>query len=199
MKKDVLITIMALLIFCFATTANAQEETMENEGKTSNMEMFISKAGIIIKTRDYNMPSIPTMYTMTNAETCIRVLKSGNVERYFYLIEMQGKNGTSTASIEYSDLLEIKKAIGTLKAEENVDVLNKPDYLENRIISSDGFFQVGYRVKNGRFESGKSTWYISWGRILSSEVVLRSIEDFEQALEDALKKMDELKTLTKRE
>ena len=56
-----------------------------------------------------------------------------------------GQYSTNTASIEYSDLLEVIKALKTLQSEEPKDVASNPDYLENKFITVDGF-QVGYFV-----------------------------------------------------
>ena len=66
-----------------------------------------------------------------------------------------GQYSTNTASIEYSDLLEVIKALKTLQSEEPKDVASNPDYLENKFITVDGF-EVGYFV-----DKGKSTWYLN--------------------------------------
>lgn len=198
MKKFLIfrIVVLNLLFFCYCcNVANAQEDNLESKERLSKIELFQSKKGVIIKSIDYNLPPITTMYTLTSSETKIRVLKTEDDEKYFYQIKIEGKSGSSTASIEYQDLLELIKAIKTLKAEENADVSRKNDYLENKFITSDGF-QVGYRIKNGRFETGKSTWYMGQGVLLYNEATLKSVDDFEQALENAKMKIDELKALT---
>lgn len=194
-----IIALQLLLLFGMANFAHAQDVKKETE-TTTKLEAFFSKPGVIIKTVDYKMASLPTMTITSNAETRIRVLKTESGDVYFYLIKIVGKNGSMTAAIEYSDLLNVINALKTLKAEEKADVTSKPDYLENKYVTSDGF-KVGYIIKNGWYEKGTSTWYLSQGihYDLGEGMVLRSVEDFEQAIEEAKQKIDELKTITGKE
>ena len=123
------------------------------------------------------------------AETRIRKVKSGNTETYFYQIEKEGKYGSSTASIEYSDLLEVIKAVKTLKSEVETDIASNPDYMENKFTTVDGF-QVGYYISKG-----KATWYIRLEKYGSDKTLfVTDGEIIETAFTNAKNKIDELKT-----
>jgi hypothetical protein len=125
----------------------------------------------------------------TNAETRIRKVKSGNTESYFYQIEKEGKYNSSTASIEYSDLLEVIKAIKTLKTEVDADISSNPDYMENKFTTVDGL-QVGYYVSKG-----KATWYIRLEKYGSDNTLfVADGETIDTAFTKAKNKIDELKT-----
>lgn len=191
-----IIALQLLFLFGMANLVNAQDVKKETETKTK-LEDFFSKPGIIIKTVDYKMTSLPTTTISSNAETKIRVFKTESGDVYFYIIKIVGKNGSMTAAIEYSDLLQVINALKTMKAEEKSDVSSKPDYLENKFVTSDGF-KVGYIIKNGWYEKGTSTWYLSQGSHcdLGDGMALRSIEDFEQGIEEAEQKIAELRTTT---
>ena len=166
-------------------TVYAQDVKKENETKTK-MEIFSSKTGVITKFIDFNLTKLPALYT--TADTRIRVLKSGNNDLYFYQIEKEGKYNSTTASIEYSDLLEVIKALKTLKAEVDADVQSDPDYMENKFTTSDGF-QIGYYVSNG-----KSTWYIRLEKYGSDNTLFfKSFDDIEISMENAKNKINELK------
>lgn len=79
---------------------------------------------------------------------------NGASTAYFYQITKEGKYHNSVASIEYSDLIELLKAVKVLKGEVTGDVAANSDYMENKFITIDGF-QVGYYVSKG-----KASWYI---------------------------------------
>jgi len=174
-----------LFVFGITSIVIAQDAKKENESKTK-MEMFSSKTGVITKFTDFQLPNLSALYT--SAETRIRVLKSGNNNVYFYQIEKEGKYNSTTASIEYSDLLEVIKALKTLKSEVDSDIQSNPDYLENKFITTDGF-QIGYYVSKG-----KSTWYIRLEKYGSDNTLFfNSVVGIEQSMENAKTKIDELK------
>jgi hypothetical protein len=66
----------------------------------------------------------------------------------------EGKYSNTTASIEYTDLIEVLKALKALQNEVNNDILANPDYLENKFVTVDGF-QVGYYIDKGTVH-----WYV---------------------------------------
>jgi uncharacterized protein with ParB-like and HNH nuclease domain len=101
-----------------------------------------------------------------------------------------GQYSTNTASIEYSDLLEVIKALKTLQSEEPKDVASNPDYLENKFITVDGF-EVGYYV-----DKGKSTWYLKlekYGNDNNTLFIKDGSSNIETAFNDAKTKIEELK------
>ena len=113
---------------------------------------------------------------------------SGTESLYFYQIEKKGQYSNTTASIEYSDLLEVIKALKTLKQEVEKDMAANPDYLENKFITVDGF-QIGYYV-----EKGKSNWYIKLEKYGSdSTLFIKDGVTVESAFDEAKAKIEELK------
>lgn len=173
------------LISVSSFAQDVKKEVQKNETK---MDLFSSKLGTITKYIDTNLPSIRASYE-TN-ETRIRKVISGGIPHYFYQIEKQGKYSNPTASIEYSDLLEIIKAINSLKAESEKDALSKPDYLENKFTTVDGF-QVGYYVENG-----KAVWFLRLEKFGSDNTLFpKDLEVIEYAFTEAKNKIEELKKL----
>ena len=147
MKKTLTILTLFMTVYSFS-----QDRDHESEPAKTKMETFASKTGVLTKFTDNNLSNLKTSYTV--AETRIRKINRGSDAKYFYQIEKLDKYGTTTASIEYADLLEIIKAFNTLKSEIENDISTKPDYLENKFTTEDGF-QLGYFVSRG-----KATWYI---------------------------------------
>jgi hypothetical protein len=183
MKKIIILAILISPLSLFAQ--DVKKESLEPKTK---MEVFVSKTGPITKFTDTNLPGLKTSYGMLT-ETRIRKISNGTASSYFYQIVKEGKYGSSTASIEYSDLIEVIKALKTLKAEVDKDIASKSDYLENKFITVDGF-QVGYYVSKG-----KSTWYLKLEKYGSDNTVfVTSVEELETAFNEAKAKMDQIKS-----
>lgn len=90
----------------------------DSEKKLTKFEQFTSKTGRISKFYDVNMPNISLSY-MGSLETGVRTLMGEQHNSYFYRIE-QGETQRSVshiAMIEYSDLVEINKALTKLVSE----------------------------------------------------------------------------------
>ena len=134
------------------------------------------------------MPNIPQSF-MGSLETSIRTLMGEQSNSYFYRIE-QGETQRSVshiAMIEYSDLVEINKALTKLVSEVEADCAANPDYLENRFITEDGF-QIGYYVSKG-----KANWYLKLERYSNSTVFIKNAEALTSNFPEAQKKIEELK------
>lgn len=182
MKNSILILFILISITTFS-----QETKKELEKEKTKIDAFASKTGTIIKLTDYKLTSIKTLYGGLS-ETRIRKINSGALVSYFFQIEKQGKYSTSTASVEYSDLLEVIKAINSLKSEVEKDMLSNPDYLENKFTTVDGF-KVGYMINKA-----KATWYLQLEKYGSdNSIFIDNIETVEKAFEEAKNKIDELK------
>lgn len=180
-------TALVLLVWSLTINAFGQELKKTPQKVETKMEAFASKTGIIIKYIDIKLPDIKLLYGLV-AETRIRKIISGSETSFFYQIENQGKYGSSTASIEYSDLLEVIKAIKSLKTEVDKDVALNPDYLENKFTTADGF-QVGYYVSKG-----KATWYLSLEKYGSDNTIfVKDSDSIESVFTDAKAKIEELK------
>lgn len=181
MKK--ILTVLTLFIYTFGFSQDVKDD---GEKVQTKMERFVSQSGVITKFTDTNLSNLKAGYTV--AETRIRKLNSGDNVRYFYQIEKPGKYGSSTASVEYSDLLEVIKAFNSLKSEVDSDVNNNPDYLENKFITEDGF-QLGYYVSKG-----KVTWYIKLEKYGSDKTLfIKDLESIDSSFAEAKSKIEELK------
>ena len=161
----------------------AQEKTETFKTKT---DVFLSRTGSIIKYVDYSQPNLASKYS--SCETRVRKITNGtNVPLIVYQIVKEGKYSSSTASIDYVDLIEILKAIKVLKNDVVADVLSS-NYIENKFVSTDGF-QLGYYISGG-----KSVWYIQLEKYGSDKTVfIDNVDVIEAAMNNAKIKMDEIK------
>ncbi|MDY0780967.1 hypothetical protein [Tenacibaculum sp. IB213877] len=174
--------IKTLIVFFITSSLFGQTE----KEKTSKMLNFVSKTGVILKFEDYRLPNIKSSYSI--AECKIRKIISGNEEKYFLQISKKGKYDTKTASIAYEDVMEIQKAILRLKAQVEIDLNTKSDYLENKFITEDGF-EVGYYINKE-----KSTWYINLEKYGSNNTLFtKNYEILENAFQLGKEKIEELK------
>ncbi|WP_114792493.1 hypothetical protein U0035_01915 [Niabella yanshanensis] len=178
--------ILSAVLF-YGSVAFSQEVKNDVDGTKTKMDAFVSKTGTITKFVDTKLPNLRTSLGGF-ATTRIRKLTSGSTSAYFYQIVKGGSYGSNTASIEYSDLGEIINALKLLKSEVDKDIASKPDYLENKFITVDGF-QIGYYISNE-----KPTWYIkleSYGS--DNTIYLKSGDDIEVPFIEAKAKIEELK------
>ena len=185
MKRIIFVLMMALMM---PVVSNAQNDAAK---KLTKFEQITSKTGRISKFVDVNMPSIPQSF-MGSLSTSIRTVMGEQSNSYFYRIE-ESETSRSTshiAMIEYSDLVEINKALVKLTSEVESDIVTNPDYLENKFITTDGF-QVGYYVNKG-----SAHWYLKLERYSSSTVFVKNQEVLVEAFTNAQKKIEELKAGT---
>jgi hypothetical protein len=184
MKMKRLILILTILLPMFA---NGQ--TNDAEKKQTKFEEFSSKTGKISKFIDINLPGLSQNF-MGVLETGVRTIIGGDRNAYFYRIEKPETSSSISriAMIEYSDLVEINKALSKLISEVDADCAANPDYLENRFITEDGF-QIGYYVSNG-----KASWYLKLERYSNSTVFIKNSEELSTKFLNAQKKIEELKT-----
>lgn len=179
-------TLLIALLFS-AISIYAQDVKTDAKTVKTKMDVFASKTGIITKFTDSNLEGIKSSNGM-KAETRIRIVNSGSLVTYFYQIEKQGKYGSSIASIEYSDLLELIKALETLRSQEENDVIANPDYLENKFITEDGF-QAGYYIRRA-----KSTWFLKLEKYGSDKTLfVKDMETIMVSFIEARNKIDQLK------
>lgn len=180
MKKILLLLALMVPFVSFAQN--------EAEKQLTKFEQFSSKTGKISKFVDVNMPKIPQSF-MGSLQTGIRILM-GEKNAYFYRIEEAetSRSVAHIAMIEYSDLVEINKALAVLVSEVEADCAANPDYLENRFISEDGF-QVGYYVSKG-----SASWYMKLERYGKSTVFIKNAEAITSSFTAAQQKIEELKS-----
>ena len=179
--------IIIFLALLSSTIAFAKNKANEDKQLTK-FEQISSQTGRIVKFQDVKMPNIPLSYG-GGLKTSIRLVM-GDSDSFFYRIE-KAESSTSLghiAMIEYSDLVEINKALETLSSAVDDDVAANPDYLENKFRTEDGF-EVGYYVSYA-----KATWFIKLERYSGSTVFLKSKEDIISSFSAAQVKIEELKT-----
>ena len=176
--KRIFLLLMAVVPL-FAYSQDAKEAT--------KFEVFSSKTGSIMKYIDTNMPALPLNWG--SLQTSVRTVMSDQGVAYFYRIERAEMQSlpARTAMIEYSDLVEINKALGKLVASVSADLQSNPDYLENKFITEDGF-QIGYYVS-----SGKANWYMKLEKYTSSTVFVKNSDVLISAFSGAQQKIEELK------
>lgn len=176
--------ISTLTIMSVATYG--QDVKKEAENVKTKMDVFASKTGSITKFVDTKLPNLKATYG--SAQTRIRKITNGTTSAFFYQIEKEGKYSRNTASIEYSDLTEILKALKVLKTDVANDISANPDYMENKFVTVDGF-QVGYFISGG-----KASWYIKLEKYGSDNTLFIDNGDtIETAFTEAKNKIDELK------
>lgn len=183
MPKKTILFVFVLLAF---NAVNAQEVKKETKLVETKMDAFSSRTGTITKFIDSKLSPLKLSYG--SSETRIRKIIVGTVPTFFFQIEKQGQYASSVASIEYSDLLEVIKALKTLKSDEQRDIEGNPDYLENKFTTVDGF-RIGYYV-----DKGKSSWYLKLERYGSDNTLfVKNVEAIETAFNEAKSKIEELK------
>lgn len=175
---------LCFVVFFFCSfSIHAQKAVIQN----TEFEQFTSRTGITVKFIDYNLPDINTKFV--KAEARIRETIVGNDAKYFYQIINGGKNNTRTASIAQDDLLEIIKALQKLKEESFNDITLKPDYLENKFVTDDGF-GLGYYVSEE-----KLAWFVTLQKIETenNSLFFNDVGELERALKEAMDKIELLK------
>ena len=178
---------LLLVLSMFLLTSNLfAQDAKDIKEESTKMDAFASKTGVIIKYIDYSLPNLKLTYGI--AETKIRKFISGLDIEYFYQISKEGKYDAKTASIAYEDLLEVIKAIESLKNESASDKALNPDYLENKFVTDDGF-KLGYYVSKG-----KLAWYLVLEKYGSGNTIFTNdVSVIESAFNSAKQKIEELK------
>lgn len=176
---------LVLLMLLLPMATMAQDDLTK---KLTKFEQFSSKTGRISKFVDVKMPNISESF-MGSLSASIRTLMGGQQNAYFYRIEEAETRSSVShiAMIEYSDLVEINKALAKLVTEVDADCAVDPDYLENRFITDDGF-QIGYYVSKG-----KASWYLKLERYSNSTVFIKNAAELTTNFTAAPKKIEELK------
>lgn len=186
-KNDKMKNYITIMLFLVTSIVFSQDTNKEAEKEKTKIDAFYSKTGNIIKFIDYKVIGIKSLYDGLT-ETRVRKIKSGTLVSYFFQIEKRGKYNSSVASIEYSDLLEVIKALTSLKSEIEKDIDSNPEYLENKFTTVDGF-KVGYFVNKG-----KVTWFMKLEKYGSDNTIyVENIEPIEKTFEEAKSKIEELK------
>lgn len=107
--------------------------------------------GVFVRSINYNLSNLKTSngYSL---DQVIRKIEDKNEKASFYY------NISDYTAVEYSELLKIIEAVNSLKEDVAKDIALKPDYLDNKYTTSDGFC-VGYYI---RMDKIKKTWFATW-------------------------------------
>ena len=158
MKKIIIMMMLALVPMMILAQDN-NEERDSIRSNTKYGELFFRK-GIFVKYEDFRIEKY--QYTgygnLFKIKTSIRKLY-GQTKSYYFL---KLRIGNSVVFIEYSDLVEINKALAKLMTEVASDCLKQPEYLRNKFITDDEF-EIGYWIEK---KSNKylPTWYFDFDR-----------------------------------
>ncbi len=175
------------LLLLSTNVAVAQSNVKESRTPETKMEAFASRTGVITKFIDYKLPGL-NLFLGEPAHARIRKVMSGVETQYFYVVEKQGKASTSTGSIEYNDLLQVTKILATLKEEALNDLSVRPDYVENKYVTDDGF-QFGYYITEG-----KSKWYIKLEQHgTDNTLFINDVKTIETSFNEARYKIEAIK------
>ena len=177
-----------LLIAILSTTAAFAQSNDKEDKQLTKFEQISSQTGKIVKFQDVKMPGISQSYGGV-LKTSVRLVMGEN-DVFFYRIEKPETSSSlgKIAMIEYSDLVEINKALETLSSAVDSDISANPDYLENKFRTEDGF-EIGYYISNG-----KANWFIKLERYSSSTVFPKNQEEVIKAFSEAQKKIEDLQS-----
>jgi len=178
MKK---FAVSLVCMFLFSTLIFSQEKSAPQ----TKFDQFLSSTGKIIRFEDFNLSKIKTDYDIIDSK--VRKFSVGSDTKYFYQLSFEAKYGTKTASIEYSDLVEILKAVEVLITNAANDKISATDYLESKFVT-DGF-EIGYYISESELK-----WYMDLEKYGSEGVVfLSDISLIKQAMISGQEKIEKLK------
>lgn len=150
--KNILLLLILFPVLCFS-----QEEYNNNE--LTKYEKFASNYGDVVKIIDCTMPNINLKRLSGMLGTCVRKVIRGGESEYYFVVVRNANNGISyEAMIEYSDLVDVNKAIEKMKHESTSDLSLNADYLENKFCTED-YFTIGYYISKGKIE-----WFVTLDR-----------------------------------
>lgn len=158
MKKIIVLMMLAIIpMSIIAADGNEKKDSIPSNTKYG--ALFLQR-GRLKKFEDFKIEKISLRpYGMPiKIKVHFRKFYHKLKNSYYLILEA----GDEKAYIEYSDLVEINKAIIKLKSEVENDCLKKPEYLENQYVTVDDF-AIGYWVKKklGKYEP---TWYLDFNR-----------------------------------
>lgn len=173
-------------------------KSMANTKKETKYEKFTSKTGTIIKFYDEEMPKISSV-SGPDIETCIRVLMDTE-KKYFFRLGREVSYSKPDREyeflfmVEYSDLVEINKALVRLQKEYDEDSKKNYDHIENKFVTVDGF-KIGYHKRGWGLD-----WFVSLEKYLDHTIYLgheyvgvENIVEIIARFKDAQMRIEELK------
>lgn len=180
MKKvfNLVLTLVALS----SSALFAQEKTAPQ----TKFDQFLSSTGKIIRFEDSSLPGVNTDYDIV--EVKVRKFIVGADIKYFYQLSKKTKFGTKTASIEYSDLLEILKVMELLMTNALADRATSIEYLESKFVA-DGF-EIGYYKSKSDLK-----WYMDLAKYgTAGQVFFSNVADVKNSMTAAKDKIETMQS-----
>lgn len=185
MKK--LFCLVALILPILAYAQDASDVKPQTK-----YEQIFSQTGRLVKFQDFKLASVPV--SMATLKACVRVIFLDEENLYFLRLEKPETSSSieRIAMIEYSDLVEVNKALVKLSESVDDDLEAKPDYLENKFTTTDGF-AVGYYISPS-YATGQHSvnWYIKLERYSKSTVFPKSQGDVLKVFSNAKAMIEKL-------
>ena len=153
----------------------------------TKIDKIRSKKGVTIRFIDYKLPAVESRFAPL--KLTVKVFEAGDERQLFYEVYVNAAdiNDTNVAWIAEEDLSDMIHALQSLKQSAIKDAQSKPDYLENRFVTEDGF-SVGYHISEGQL-----SWWLSFDEIGSgSSVFFDDVATIENLFKQAKDKMDSL-------
>jgi len=177
--KKIMICIIAI-IGLTGGAISSQEKTVPQ----TKFDQFLSSTGKIIRFEDSSLTPVKTDYDLV--EVKVRKFMVGADTKYFYQLSKKTKYGTKTASIEYTDLLEILKATDLLVANSITDRATSIEYLESKFVA-DGF-EIGYYKSKSDLK-----WYMDLAKYgTDGQVFFSNITDVKASMTSGKEKIEAL-------
>lgn len=173
-----------LLFFCSAllllNIANAQDKKYE-----------ISKADAFTMQRDENIRI--NSYFLNNLkgkgfnefEAEVRQINSSKETKYFLQLARLG-DFPFTCTIEYADLIKLNTALNSFIDNAKKDKALNRDYIENKIISSEGL-ELGYSI-----DDKGVAWFITFPIDMKNNSIGFELTELTNCFSSAIKKIQEL-------
>jgi len=151
-------------------SANSQQKEDSN-ASTTKFTDFTARAGQIMSFEDFNETSFTSLYATLSAKK--RIVKSGNEQKVFIILELPTKYSSRTAAIAEEDFQDLFNAISTLQNDAKVDANTSSGYMEKFYVTED-HFKIGYYVSKSQVK-----WYIDLDtRLSESTFFIKEIDYF---------------------
>ena len=184
MKKN-----LWIFVFLFAFVLKMDAQKNDSIIRVTKHYMLDFQKGTVIKFVDKKVNKIIYYLQSRGIDCSIRTFYNNGGNTYFVVLEPPFvTGGVKSIGIEYSDLLEVNKAIDKFFKEVDSDCASDPDYLENKFITEDGF-KIGYYV-----DKGKAHWFVDFDiSSPSSFLEIKKPYEFAKGLKDVQNEIEKMK------
>lgn len=184
-KAGIVIVMLGMII---SANVFAQQEMPKHK---STYEKFLSSKGTMITRDYYEMPGLDSQYQKVEAE--VVKLTSVKGSRFFYKLSIKAQYGDKSAVIAKEDLLEIYKALMSLKRQSQQESTTELAHRERYFKTIDGF-QIGYYqigteqtffIDLNNYQSDDTLYFVSHRRLdIAMEQAIEKISELEKTLKE---------------